>query len=134
VSGTFRVDESRWPIAVCTLEGDLDETQLDAYVTEGTRLLERGEPYVVIIDVSRLGQASAYARARHKEWSDTNREKLRTRCLGSAFIMTSPLLRFITMTAMLVSPSPMPYAVCESVDEALEWAKGRLAAAAQQRG
>jgi hypothetical protein len=127
VHGTFHVDESRWPIVVYTLEGALDDAELEAFVEHGRRQLDRGQPYVVVIDGSRVGPVSAYARFRGVQWSKDNYDKLRTLCKGSALVITSPLLRFIAMTLWMLAPMPMPYAVCENLDEALAWAKARLA-------
>jgi hypothetical protein len=127
VSGSFRVDDTHWPITIFTTVGTLDDAQIDAYAAEGVRRLERREPYVVVFDLSEIGQVSGYARARYKQWTDQNRDALRTYCVGAAHVITSPLLRFITMMVMLVSPSPMPYAVCQSIDEAMAWAEKRLA-------
>nr|UXE44855.1 hypothetical protein Hi04_10k_c3807_00020 [uncultured bacterium] len=130
MSGSFHIDDSRWPISVFTVEGMLDDAQLEAYITEGTRRLERGQPYVVIMDIRRMGRVSAYSRARNTQFAEANREKLRARCLGTAYVITSPLLRFITMTALLLARLPMPYVVCADLDEALAWAHKRVA----QRG
>jgi hypothetical protein len=129
VSGSFTVDDSRWPIAVFTTVGSLDDAQIDAYAAEGVRMLERREPYVVVFDLSQIGQVSGYARARYKQWTETNREALQTYCVGAAHVINSPLLRFITMMVMLISPSPMPYSVCSNLTEALAWAERRLAQA-----
>jgi hypothetical protein len=126
VRGSFRADESAWPVVVYTFEGPLEDTQVDAYAVDGTRLLARGEPYVVVVDVQSLGPVSAYARARYKRWAEDNAEALRARCRGAAYVMPSPLLRFITMTLFLVVPLPMPYAVCKDLDEAMAWAKKQL--------
>lgn len=133
MSGTFNLDESRWPIAVLTVEGSLDDAQVDAYVAAGTALLERGEPYVTIIDIRRMGTVSAYSRARQKQWATHYREKLKAWCLGSAFVITSPVLRFVTMTVLLVAPLPMPYSVCKDLDEAMGWAEKRAKETPQRR-
>ncbi|MBL8950366.1 MAG: hypothetical protein JNK82_06295 [Myxococcaceae bacterium] len=128
MSGSFRVDDSRWPIAVITVEGVLDDVQVDAYVAAGTQLLERGEPYVVVIDLRAMGTVTAYARARNTQWAEAHREQLHRTCRGSVFVITSPLLRFVTMTALLLAPLPMPYAVRRELDEALVWAEAQRAA------
>jgi hypothetical protein len=125
-AGSFHVDESRWPIVVYTLEGVLDDAELEGYVEHGRRTLARGEPYVVVIDGSRVGPVSAYGRFRGVQFSKENNDKLRTLCKGSAIVITSPLLRFIAMTMWVIAPMPMPYAVCATLEEALEWAQARL--------
>ncbi len=127
MSGSFRVDESQWPIAVLSVEGTLDDAQVEAYIEAGTKLLARGEPYVVVIDLRRMSSVSAYSRARNTQWAEANRLKLKETCRGSVFVVTSPVLRFIMMTALLLAPLPMPYAVRRDLDEALEWARRTVA-------
>jgi hypothetical protein len=126
VSGSYRADESAWPVVVYTFEGPLDDAQVDAYAVDGTRLLERREPYAVVVDVQGLGHVSAYARSRYTRWAKDNAEALHEHCRGAAYVMPSPLLRFVTMTLFLVVPLPMPYAVCKDLDEAMAWAKKQL--------
>ena len=128
MSGSFRIDDSRWPIAVITVEGTLADAEVDAYVEAGTALLARGEPYVVVIDLRAMSSVSAYARARNTQWAAAHREQLQRSCRGSVFVITSPLLRFVTMTALLLAPLPMPYAVRRDLDEALVWAEVQHAA------
>jgi hypothetical protein len=73
-----------------------------------------------------MGLVSAYARARYTRWAEDNSEALRKYCRGAAYVMTSPLLRFVTMTLFLVVPLPMPYAVCKDVAEATAWARKQV--------
>lgn len=126
-AGSFHIDTSQWPIAIHRVEGALSNQQIDAYVDAGTTLLLRGERHVVILDTTRMGRFTAYARARSAQWQQTYRNELERYCLGTAYVVPSPLLRFIVMTVLLVGKLPTPYVVCDSIEEAMTWCRERLA-------
>lgn len=121
-----RIDTAHWPIVLHISEGAPTDAEFDAYVAEATAILSRAEPHVVIMDTTGLTHVSAYGRATKKEWLARHGELLRRHCLGTAMILSSPVLRFISSTIMLIRPFPTPYYVCETLDEAMEWARGRL--------
>jgi hypothetical protein len=132
-SGSLQIDTSRWPIVVHTTEGSPSDEQFDAYIREATELLLRGEPHVAVMDSSRLGRASAYARVRKKQWLEQYERELRHACLGTAFVLSSPVARFAAATILLVRPFPTPYVVCSTLEEGMAWAGQRLSGAATSR-
>ena len=124
---SFKVDTSMWPIVVHEVEGTLTDALLDAYVLEATAVFLRSGKHVTILDISQMGSASAYARSRSSAWFREQRANLETSCLGLAYVIPSPLLRFITMTVLLVISLPTPYVVVQNRAEAVAWARKRLA-------
>ena len=116
----------QWPIVLHVSEGSPTDAQYDAYVREATAILLRREPHVVIMDTTGLDQVSAYGRTFKKGWLEEYGELLRTHCLGTALVLSSPIMRFISSTLMLIRPFPTPYFVCETVHEARVWARQRL--------
>ncbi len=121
-SGTLQIDTSQWPIVLHTTVGSPTDEQFDAYIREATGLLFRGGTHVAVLDSTRLGRPSAYARARKKEWLAQYENELRRCCLGTAFVLSSPVARFAAATILLVRPFPTPYVVCATVEEAMAWA------------
>jgi hypothetical protein len=43
-------------------------------------------------------------------------------------VFRSAALRFVMSTVMLVASHPVPHRVCATLDEALTWARGQIAA------
>jgi hypothetical protein len=122
---TWTIDTSEWPIVVHSVEGSLTDRQLDDYLREATSLMQQEGRYVAIMDASRIGSVSAYMRARITEWQREHRAIVNQRCIGVVYVLASPLLRFVTMTILLVTGLGVPYVVCATRDEALAWARGR---------
>lgn len=123
---TWTIDTSQWPIAVHAVEGSLSDRQLDDYLREASALMENHGEYVAIMDASRIGSVSAYMRARITDWQRQHRALVNQKCLGVVYVLSSPLLRFVTMTILLVTGLGVPYVVCATRDEALAWARGRV--------
>jgi hypothetical protein len=88
--------------------------------------MENQGEYVAVMDASRIGSVSAYMRARITEWQRRHRAMVNQKCLGVVYVLASPLLRFVTMTILLVTGLGVPYVVCATRDEALAWARGRV--------
>lgn len=128
---TWTIDTSQWPIVVHAVEGSLSDRQLDDYLREATALMQHEGSYVAVMDASRIGSVSAYMRARITEWQRQHRAIVNQRCLGVVYVLASPLLRFVTMTILLVTGLGVPYVVCATRDEALAWARGRTGDVAQ---
>jgi hypothetical protein len=122
----WRIDTSAWPLVIHEVEGTLSDEQYDSYLREATALKEREGTYVAVLDASKVGGVSAYARVRFAEWQRTNREFLNARCLGMAFVIQSPLMRFVNMSILLVTGLAVPYKVCATRQEAQAWAERRL--------
>ncbi len=122
----WRVDTGRWPIAVFWVGEGATEADVDAFILAADEVLARGEPYVAILDASELQRASPYARQRAVEWQKAHRAELAAHCLGTAFVLSSPLMRFITMTVLLLTDLPTPWRVCANVDAAIAWGQELL--------
>lgn len=128
MSGSIRIIEDHWPVVIHRSEGAPTAEQLDAYVREATALLLRGQRHAVVMDASGLTNVTAYARMTKKDWLKTYERELRMHCVGTALVLANPLHRFISATVMLIAPFPTPYKVFGTVEEAMVWARGRLAA------
>lgn len=124
--GHWTIDTSRWPIVVHAVEGTLSDRELDAYLQEASALMEREGSYLAVMDASQIGSVSASMRSRIASWQRQYRAVVERRCLGVVYVLSSPLLRFIGMTILLVTGLSVPYVVCASREEALRWAQRRL--------
>jgi hypothetical protein len=129
--GSYSVDASAWPLVVHTVEGALEDDQIDAYVKAGTEVLLRRAPHAVILDIRKVGRISAYGRARNAQWQQQYRAELKAWCVCTAYVSANPLVRFITATVLLVGRPPMPYRIFPTIEEGADWAQERLRAHGQ---
>lgn len=124
--GSWTMDRSEWPLVVYAVEGNLSNEELDAFVLDAGQDLARGERYAVVFDTTKLGAVSAYMRSRSIQWQRAHTQELAWHCVGTVYVLASPLLRFVAMTVLMVTRLPTPLKVCERVDEAKSWALERL--------
>src|SRR3954453_16098598 len=113
--GNYRVDVSRWPIVIQTTEGTLTDTELDGFIVEATKALEGRSGYVVIQDATKIGKVSGYMRSRSIAWQREHYDELKQNCLGTVHVFSSPLIRFISMTVLMMTRLPTPYTVCANM-------------------
>jgi hypothetical protein len=90
--------------------------------------VQRGQ-YVTIIDASRAAPTPATQRRKQADWLDRQAPLLAKRSLGTAFIITSPMVRGIYTAVLWLRPMPTEHVVCSTCAEAEAWAAERLAAA-----
>jgi len=123
---SWRVDTSQWPVVIHTVEGAMTNEEVDEYILEATTVLKRGGRHATIMDSSNVGSVSAYVRSRAVEWRRTHQEELKAHCVATAYVLSSPIVRFIAMTVFMVSRLPTPWRVCHSLEEAHAWVKTHL--------
>jgi hypothetical protein len=125
---SLTIDTSRWPIVVHTATGVPTKEMVDDYLRTATAILARKEPHVAILDARGVGRAHPYIRARSREWMRAHRPEVAAWCKGTVYLVSSSAMRFLVMTSILMTRLPTPYRVCESLEEAMEWARERLGA------
>ena len=123
----WRVDTAHWPQVVYWVDEAATEADVDAFIAAANEVLQRREPYVAILDASQLKRASPPLRQKAVEWQKAHRNELAAHCLGTAFVLSSPIMRFITMTVLLLTDLPTPWRVCASVEDAMGWGRELLA-------
>lgn len=122
-----RIDDSRHPLVVVEFNGTATDQEFDAYLEQMTKLvLERRKKNVTIFDATRSGDTSPKQRRKQAEWLKSNAEMLRMYSLGTAFVITSPLVRGMLTAILWITPMPAPHTVVATYGEAERWAIGRL--------
>jgi len=126
--GGITLELKRWPVVLTTIVGEVVEQELDAYLSDFTRLvLGKRLPFVSIVDVTRVYSVpSARVRQRVGAWQKENSD-LGNRYSRGVVILTSSIIVRGAMTAInWVSPPRIPTVYEESLSAALEWARHRL--------
>jgi hypothetical protein len=127
--GDIQVDDSLWPLLLVRFVGVPTTPQVEGYLARMTGCLERGERYVSLLDSSRMtGMGPAEQRHLQAAWMKRHDATLRVLSQGTAFVITSPLVRLAVSVVFHIKPSHAPYLVAATLPEAAAWAANRLAA------
>jgi hypothetical protein len=125
----IHVDDSLWPLVHVRFLGVPSTPQVEAYLARMTSLVERGEPYVSILDSSRMtGMGPPQQRHLQAAWKKRHAEQLKVLNLGTAFVITSPLVRLAVSTVFYLTPMHSPYLIAASLPQTVAWAVQRLEA------
>jgi hypothetical protein len=119
-------DDTHWPLLLTRFQGMATNAEYEAYLSRGTAYLQRGEPYVSVLDMVRLTLPTSFQRQSQAEWLSTHEPLLRERMLGCALIITSPFIRLALSAILHIRPMPMPHVVVTDKRSALAWALNRL--------
>lgn len=125
------IDASERPIIWVRFVGVASEEEFDVYLTELDRHVLQGEGVTVaILDATRSGETPPRQREKQAEWIKRSAPRLRTQSAGTAFIITSRLVRGFLTAILWMAPLQTPHVVVETEAEARQWAVERL----KQRG
>jgi hypothetical protein len=122
-------DDSHWPLLISRFQGAATDAQYEEYLARGTAYLQRGEPYVSIVDMSQLAMPTAAQRQRQTEWLKAHQGLMRERLLGCALIVPSPLIRLVLSAVFHIIPMPTCYVVIPDMAEGVRWTTALLAEA-----
>ncbi len=130
-------DDSEFPLVRVTFEGDPSEGDFDRYLGDLQKNLDRCERLDrrsgVLLDASRSGPVSASMRKKQAEWTRTHFDRSARYVVGYAFVIHSPVVRGILTAILWLAPLPSPHTVTNTVREAEEWLRDRLAVAKMAR-
>lgn len=125
---SFLVDPSAFPLVRITLEGTIDDDAFRRYLDECTLLLNRGLPYAIVMDASRAGSAGSPQRRMQADFMREHHDRMRTFCMGCAFVIDSMVVRGMMTAVLWLQPMPCPHVVVSRVVEAESWCRSRLPA------
>jgi hypothetical protein len=126
MSASITFDESLWPLTISRFRGTVSDAQYEEYLARGTAYLQRGEPYVSIVDMGQLAMPTAVQRQRQADWMMEHEALMRERLLGCALVMTSPIIRLAVSAILHLRPLPTPYVVVPDMDAGMVWTQVRL--------
>ena len=116
------VDSAQWPVLRVAWDGEQTDADIDAYFRETLRALERKERYVTITWMrkykntrehqKRIAAFIAETEAATKQYNQ-----------AAAIITRSLAFRFVLSTVLLIKPIPVPYRVCATFAEGVEFVR-----------
>ncbi len=120
-------DESLWPLLRVKYTGVPTLQQMQAYHETLTAHLERGERFVLLLDLSGMTDAgTSEHRLLQVAWLKQEEERLRELLLGFSFVITLPAVRLAVSVIFFLKPSPVPYLIANHITDAAAWAASRL--------
>ncbi len=128
--GSISLSATHWPLIHIRFEGQADDPTIDDHLEALSRVahLHPG-PRVVLVDATKCGYVSAYARRRHAEWMRAHEDLIRTATLGVAFALDTPLVRGALTAILWLEPLSCPYVVVRDAATGLArcraWLEGR---------
>jgi hypothetical protein len=120
------IDETRFPIVVVEFFGTPTDRQFGEYLTGMTQVLDRASPYALIMDATRSTSTPAKQRSLQAEWMKANHAKLERYSVGTAFVMTSPVVRGMLTAILWLQPLAAPHTVVATRREADVWVREQL--------
>ena len=123
------VDEPRRPLLVVTFTGVATDEEFQAYLEAQTRAVLRRQLSVTLVDAMNAGPLGPIHRKQQAEWQQKHAAILKEYSLGTAFAISSPIVRGFLTAILWIQPLPHPHHVAASRADAERWALGRLHAA-----
>lgn len=122
-------DDSLWPLLVVRFSGTPTKQQFEEYMARRGSYLARNQQHTLIYDTTSFNVLTGEQRQRQIHWLKEHKEELRTLSLGSALIITSPVVRLLLSGVLHFSQANAPYHAARSLPDAAGWCAGRLAEA-----
>jgi hypothetical protein len=123
---TIEIDDRPWPIVLLTSRGSSDDATFAEFLERLGELHRQPAPFSIVWDARAAGRSDPAHVAAQGRWLRENRDVVRARLAGIAFVFSSPIHRFVMSGVFLVQRLPTPYTVWASLDEARAWAEARV--------
>ncbi len=114
----FIVDDTKFPIVRCSIEGVLNDKEMQKWLAAQKRTLMLGRKFATIVDTSGVKEWTALNRAANTKFLKENEVALRNLVVGCGLVMTNSLMRGMATAMTWVIPFPHPIKYCDSLREA----------------
>lgn len=128
-SASITLDDSLWPLLLVRFPSVVSNAQQEEYLARLLTYVRRGQKYVGIMDTHLLKNTTSEQRQRQADFIKEHEGLFRQCSLGSAAVVTSPLVALGGRILIHLKPMPVPFYVTSSLPAAVAWAAERLALA-----
>jgi hypothetical protein len=125
-SASIAFDDSLWPLLWVRFPRVISSAQQEEYLARLLTYVRRGQKYVGIMDTRLLENTTAEQRQRQAGFIKEHEALFRQFSLGSAAVVTSPLVALGGRILIHLKPMPVPFYVTSSLPAAAGWAAERL--------
>ena len=127
---SIRFEDTRWPLAVITFEGEPSDADFDGYLATLARYIGRADRerirYGCVLDATTVTGLSASQRKRMGDWMRTHAVETERACAGIAFVISSGVVRGLLTAIFWLAPMPTAHTVVATRAEAERWVLGRV--------
>jgi len=124
--GSIQVNDTNFPLVVVTFEGSVSDQEFERYLARLDTLWGRNVRSAIVLEASRADRSPATQRRMQAEWLKKNDYLLRAHSAGTAFVISSALVRGSLTAILWLQPLPTPYIVVATLAEAERWARRQL--------
>ncbi|MGZ6077374.1 MAG: hypothetical protein ACXWK6_06175 [Myxococcaceae bacterium] len=128
-ASNITVDESLWPLLVVRLTGLPTDQHFEEFLAKRATHFARRQKHVVIYDTASFRVPTPEQRQRLISWFKERVALQKQLSLGSALVITSPIIRLTLSTVLHFAQTETPHHVTRTLSEAASWSADRLAAA-----
>lgn len=116
-----QVDDRYFPLVVNIIPERIHAEHLPAFFAKSEAILRRGQPYVTISDTTACRELpNAVVRKALADWSKAFEPLMKRHTVGSAIVITSPLMRGGLTALFWLAPPPYPQQVVATLTEAID--------------
>lgn len=119
-------DDTQWPLVIVTFEGVSTEPEFDDYLRRMSGYLARKETIATVLDATRAGPTPPTQRRKQAEWMRENEAVLRRQSAGTAFVISSAVVRGVLTAILWLQPIPQEHVVVATRAEGIRWAREQL--------
>jgi hypothetical protein len=116
------LDDSLWPLLVAKFVGQPSLQQQEEYFAQLLGHLRREEKCVGILDTRQVQMMTGEQRQRLTGFMREHEALFRSRMLGCAAVITSPVMQLAASIVLHFVPMPFAYFTTTSLPEAAKWA------------
>jgi hypothetical protein len=121
-------DETFWPLVFVRYAAPLRDVEHAQSLERIGGYLERGERCFFIVDTRGVPSPTALQRQHQEDWDRQYAELVRTTVLGTALIVTSPVIQLTLNVLLHLRPMLAPYVIVHTLPAALDWVTARMEA------
>ncbi len=122
----YELVTEHFPFILNLLDGQATLEESNQFRAEMQEVLDRGNLFVQLVDLRYTIPESTEQRKLHSEFTNKNKDKIKSLSLGCAFVAPSVLLRTVLNFIMFFSPMPCQHKVVKDIPEAVKWLEGQL--------
>jgi len=104
----------------------MDDEELEASLAEMQALLDRGEPFAVVVQTHHNRMMSLHQIRRQAEHGKQTYDVAKRLVRGIAMVIPSAVIRGVLKVSFKLSPMPSPYALFDELPPAEAWAREKL--------
>jgi nitrogen-specific signal transduction histidine kinase len=119
-------DDSLWPLLVVRFSGTPTNQQFEEYLAKRGAYLARRQKHALIYDTASFRVLTNEQRQRQIDWLKERAALMKETSLGSALVITSPIVRLTLSIVLQFSQAGTAYHTARSLPEAAGWAAARL--------